>query len=127
MSVLRRFIVYVTRDLGGEAKYIDAVRFCNQGGSVIKVRVIYLGAFTKTGLEKYVKGVRLVFDNGIMVGEGNESTPVLSLDNGQCIKGTLIYYVDPEINVHLNPIRVNLIRRGLMIIGGYQFDVVTAD
>ncbi len=127
MGVLRRFLVYVTRDLNGEAKYSDVVKFCNQGESVIKVKVIYLGAFTRTGLEKYVKGIRLIFDNGVMVGEGNESTPILSLGSGQCIKGTLIYYVDPEITTQLNPVKINLIKRGLMMIGGYQFDVVTAD
>ncbi|WP_291766874.1 hypothetical protein [Caldivirga sp. UBA161] len=127
MGVLRRFLVYVTRDISGEAKYSDTVKFCNQGESTIRVRIVYLGAFTRTGLEKYVKGVRLMFDNGVMVGEGNESTPILNLSSGQCIKGTLVYYIDPEITIQLNPVKVNLIKRGLMVIGGYQFDVVTVD
>ncbi|ABW01803.1 hypothetical protein [Caldivirga maquilingensis] len=127
MGVLRRFLVYVTKDLGGEAKYVDAVTFCNQGESVIRVKVVYQGAFTRTGLEKYVKGIRLIFNDGVIVGEGNESTPILSLSSGQCIKGTLMYYIDPEITTQLNPVRVNLIKKGLMFIAGYQFDVVTVD
>ena len=31
MGALRRFLVYVTRDLNDEAKYSDVVEFCNQG------------------------------------------------------------------------------------------------
>ncbi|WP_069807521.1 hypothetical protein [Vulcanisaeta thermophila] len=123
--VIHRFLVYVTRDVKGPAKYPNTLHFCNNHNETLKFRIRFNGPFTKTGLEGYVKYIRLVRNNEVIVGSDHTESQYLKLGPSECLDFDVEYYIDERLSEDLDYFRVKMIINGLLPIGGFQFDVVT--
>ena len=125
-EVIHRFIIYVTKDTKGYARYSGVVKYCNKEGGA-KVMVIYKGPVTRMGYEKYVEYIRLIFSNGIVVGSDLQASKVFMLNSGDCIVGDVEYSISSLLEDELDLPRLKLIKDGIMAIGGFAFDMVKVD
>jgi len=125
-KVFHRYLVYITRDIGKRVRYPASIRLCNNGSSPIRLRLKYVGPFTKIGLENYVKYVALIRDD-ILVSNENAESNTFEVGPGECIDFDLEYEVSNEILDNVDFARLKMIEDGLLSVGGFQFDVITED
>jgi hypothetical protein len=127
VKVFHRFLVYVTKDVGGRAVYNDSARLCNNGSDTVRLRLRYIGPFTKTGLEGYVRYIALKASNGISASSEDPESGSFELRPGECISLSVEYVIDDALSRGLDSIRLRMIKDGVVKIGGFQFDVVTVN
>ncbi|GGI81847.1 hypothetical protein [Vulcanisaeta souniana] len=124
MRVFHRYLIYVTRDVNGRAKYPGSVRLCNNEGRTLRVRLRYGGPFTRTNLENYITYIALI-SNDIMVSNKSVESKMFQLNPGECMSFDVEYEVSSELMDALDFVKLKMISDGLLSIGGFQFDVVT--
>jgi hypothetical protein len=125
--VFHRFLVYVVKDTGGEARYAKSARLCNNNTNNVKLRLKYTGPFTKTGFEQYVKYIALITSNGISVSSESPESAVFELKPGECMDIDVEYVIDSRLSEDLDFIRLKMISDGRLSIGGFQFDAIIED
>ncbi|MFP3198789.1 MAG: hypothetical protein RXR06_02805 [Thermoproteus sp.] len=126
-KVLRRFLVYVVKDVGGRSRYAKSARLCNDGDGDVKFRLRYVGPFTKTGLEQYVKYIALIANNGISASNESPESAVSELRPGECVDLDVEYVVDGRISEELDFVKLKMVKDGKLSIGGFQFDAVAEE
>jgi hypothetical protein len=127
VKVFHRFLVYVTKDVGGRAVYSDSARLCNNGSDTVRLRLRYIGPFTKTGLEGYVRYIALKASNGVSASSEDPESGCFELRPGECISLSVEYVVDDALLRKLDFIRLKMIKDGVISIGGFQFDAIAVD
>lgn len=120
---MHRYLIYVVRDIGVHARYMGVARYCNKSGREVNARLIYRGFFTKTGLEGFVRYIRLRA-GPIWAGTDLTLSNPMSIAPGQCVSMDVEYYVDEDIASAIDSVRLMMIRDGRLFIGGFQFDLV---
>lgn len=122
-DVLHRFIVYVTKDLAGHHLYKGSVRYCNGKEEDVRVRLVFGGVVTKTGLEEWVGNVRLIM-GGTWAGMERETSDAFTISAGQCVSGDVEYDIRDGLQDELDFAMRKLISDGKLFIAGYEFDLV---
>ncbi|MFB6490969.1 MAG: hypothetical protein TU35_006975 [Thermoproteus sp. AZ2] len=125
-EVIRRFLIYVTRDVEGRASYPRSAKLCNSSGEAVRAKLRYAGPFTKTGLEGYVEYIALVLSNGASASNAKPEGEPFDLGPGECVDVGVEYVVSKRLKEELDFVKLKLINDGRLNIGGFQFDVVKA-
>lgn len=123
-EVFHRFLVYIIKDIKGRALYPGSTRLCNNSGDAVKLRLRYIGPFTRIGLEHYVKYIALHLNNGISVSNLEPESAVFTMKPGECVNVSIEYVIDDKLSEDLDFVRLKLIADGRLSIGGFQFDAV---
>lgn len=126
MRVFHRYLIYVTKDVSGRARYPRSIRLCNNEDKPLSLRLRYVGPFTKTGLENYVTYIALI-NNCVAVSNRSVESDVFRLNPGECVDFDIEYEVSSELSDALDFARLKMINDGLLSIGGFQFDVIAED
>ena len=126
MRVFHRYLIYVTKDVRGRARYPRSIRLCNNEGKPLSLKLRYVGSFTRTGLENYVTYIALISNRAAVSNKSMESS-VFILNPGECVDFDIEYEVSSELSDALDMARLKMINDGLLSIGGFQFDVVAED
>ncbi len=123
MRVFHRYLIYVTKDVGGSARYPGSIKLCNDEGRPLSLRLKYAGPFTKTGLENYVTYIALI-NGDIAASNKSAESRSFRLGPGECINLDIEYEVSSELANVLDFARLKMISEGLLSIGGFQFEVI---
>ncbi|GGP21408.1 hypothetical protein GCM10007981_13110 [Thermocladium modestius] len=121
--MLHRFIVYITKDLSGSHLYRGSVKYCNKLAVDLRVRLVFKGPITKTGLEDWVSRIKLAMGE-TWAGSDRPVSDVFEIPSGMCVAGDVEYSIRNGLEDELDFARRKLISDGKLFIAGYEFDLI---